>query len=585
MLIKKIYRIGILAILSLILLFSCVNNSQVHNNTLPSISIECKASDWDPYNGTFNLKISYKGTSSSVNVSTLDVIVNNRDVTSLLTINTDSAAGLITGLTNTCDGVNVFATIKDQAGTSTSASCSLPALTIYYPENGSVINDPLPDILLAYDYRTTNSGFSVTMDQTSITGLCQTTTTSASCQKPIGQYITPQGTHSISAHRCFANNGPCCDTSATFTFIPPIPLVTILSPSGYIGSTNANINILFSDTTNKLGLDLNTYNILVDGNNVTNQFSTSINSTLSRYGYSSTPTSFTAQGNIAVSSQTTHTIQASVTDLFYNTIGTASQTFSIDTTPPSLSIVQPISGSTSGSNLPYYIYPSVSLPYQVNYSDTQSGVNPSSFKININGVEGTVSATSISATGILSATLPVSSGSNGTGIYTINATVSDNAGNTATTSSVITLSLANIGIGSASVNTGSTFVVPINVFIDPSYPYGLGSYSIYINFNQSILNFVSVNGSVSGYPGVAYSPQFLNPPSYYLTSSGININSSTTAGGGFAAPVGLFNIANITFYAASPGTTTLTIIVTSMNDTTGAALPSNRVQSGTVTVQ
>ncbi|MGC9026697.1 MAG: hypothetical protein ACP5JP_04090, partial [bacterium] len=70
----------------------------------------------------------------------------------------------------------------------------------------------------------------------------------------------------------------------------------------------------------------------------------------------------------------------------------------------------------------------------------------------------------------------------------------------------------------------------------------------------------------------------------YPTSSGIEINGYNLLGGGHT-PVGLFNVANITFYAAYPGTTTLTIIVNSMIDTTGSALPSTRVQSGSVTVQ
>ncbi len=579
---KKIKLIAVLLImLPITLLLSCTNNNTVHNKTLPILSIDCQASDWDPYNGTFNLKISYKGTSAPVNTSTLDVVVNTNTVTSSLTINTDSATGTITGL-NTCDGVNVFATIKDNAGTLTSASCSLPALAINYPANGTTIQDPLPAISIAYDYRTTGTGFTVSMDNKNITPLCSSgMSTGTVCQEPMGQYITPSGSHTINSYRCFANSGPCCNATSAFTFQPPVPSVTILSPSGYIGSANADVSVLFSDTTNELGLNPNTYNILTDGNNVTGSFTTTVNSTLS--GFLSTPTSFTAQGNILLSSQTTHTIQASVTDLFYSTTGTASQTFSLDTTPPSLTIAQPVSGSASGGNLPYYLYPNVTLPYQADYSDSQSGVNPSSFGINANGVAGTVAATGVSATGTLSATLPVSSGSNGTGTYTVNAQVSDNVGNTAATSSVITLSLANIGIGSATVTAGTQFIVPINVFIDPSHAYGLGSYDIFINFNQSILNFVSVSGSGSGYPGVAYTPEFANAPNYYSTSSGIDINSTNQLTSEYY-PLGLFNIANLTFYAASPGTTTLTIIVTSMHDTKGAAVPSGRVQSGTVTV-
>jgi hypothetical protein len=70
-----------------------------------------------------------------------------------------------------------------------------------------------------------------------------------------------------------------------------------------------------------------------------------------------------------------------------------------------------------------------------------------------------------------------------------------------------------------------------------------------------------------------------------LLLSCTNNNTTQLASGYYAYPVGLFNIANLTFYAASPGTTTLTIIVNLMNDTTGTAVPSSRVQSGTVTVQ
>ena len=552
------------------------------------MSIDCQASDWDPYTGTFQLTISYKGTSSPVNASTLNVTVNSQTVTPQLTIDTDIAKGTITGL-NTCDGVNVFATIADNTGTLTSASCSLPALAIQYPANGSTIDDPLPVISIAYDYRTTGTGFTVSMDTDTITSLCSSSvSTGTECQKLLGEYITPPGKHSISAYRCFAPSGPCCDKTSVFTFEPPVPAVTILSPSGYIGSAGANANVLFSDTTNKLGLDPNTYNLLVNGSNVTGSFTTVVNSTLP--GFSSTPTSFTARGNILPGSIVNNTLQASVTNLFYGVTGFASLSFTVDSTPPVLTIAQPVSGSasggTSGTVLPYFIYPDQVIPYEVTYSDTQSGVNPSSFGITANGVGGTVSATSISATGSLPVTLPLTSGSNGTGIYTISAQVSDNVGNIGYGNSVITLSLADIGIDSATVATGTQVTLPINVFIDPSRAYGLGKYDITIDFNQSILNFVSDSGSASGYPGVAYTSAFASSPNYYLTSSGIDLNSINQSGTGYYPnPVGLFNIANVTFYAVSPGITSLTIIVNTLDDTTGAAVPSSRVQPGTVTVQ
>ena len=551
------------------------------------MTIDCQASDWDPYTGTFQLSIAYKGTSSPVNSSTLNVTVNGQTVTPQLTINTDIATGTITGL-NTCDGVNVFATIADNSGTITSASCSLPALEINYPANGSTINDPLPAISIAYDPRTTGTGFTVGMDTDTITSLCSSSiTTGTVCQKPIGEYITPPGTHSIHAYRCFSGGSPCCDKTSTFTFVPPVPEVSILSPSGYVGTGSAGANVLFSDTTSKLGLNTGTEAVYLDGNNVTGVLSTATTGTLP--GFPSTPTSFTAQGSIAVSSQSSHTLQASVSNLFYNTTGTASRTFTVDTTPPSITFVQPISGSTSGGTsgtaLPYFIYPAATIPYEVTYNDTQSGVNPSSFGILANGVPGTASATSISATGTLPVTLPVSSGSNGSTACTISAQVSDNVGNTGSANSVITLSLANIGIDNAAVTTTSEFTVPINVFIDPSHGYGLGSYDIAISFNQSVLSFVSVTGSVTGYPGVNYAPEFYATPNYYQTSSGIDINAMTTAGGGFTAPVGLFNVANLTFDAASAGTTTLTITINYFHDTTGSVLPAGRVQNGTVTVQ
>ena len=569
------------------LIISCSSNTAVHNKSIPVMSIDCQASDWDPYSGTFQLSISYKGTSSPVNASTLNVMVNGIPVTSQLTVDNDSATGTITGL-KTCDGVNVFATIADNAGTLTSASCSLPALAINYPANGTAIDDPLPAISIAYDYRTTGTGFTVSMDTGTITSLCSSTvSTGTVCQKPMGQYITPPGTHSISVYRCFNQGGPCCDKTSVFTFVPPVPSVSILSPSGYIGPAGANANVLFSDTTNKLGLDPNTINILVNGSSVTGSFTTAVNSTLP--GFSSTPTSLSARGGVSPGTVINNTLEASVTNLFYGVTGFASQKFTVDSTPPLLSMAQPVSGSTSGGSsgtaLPYFIYPQAVIPYEVTYSDTQSGVNTSSFGITANGVAGTVDATSISATGSLPVTLPLTGGSNGTGVYTITAQVSDNVGNIGHGNSVISLSLADIGIDSATVSAGTQVIVPVNVFIDPSHAYGLGSYDIYLNFNQSILNFVSVGGSASGYPGVSYASEFANFPNYYSTSSGIDINSVTTAGGGFAAPVGLFNIANLTFYAASPGTTTLTIIVNSLNDTTGAAVPSNRVQSGTVIVQ
>ena len=584
---KMLYWSCVLLVLFPVMAFLSCTPSPVHNKSVPVLSIQCQPADWDPYTGRFHLNSSYQGTSAPVNASTLYVTVNGTPVTSQLTIDTDAASGTMTGL-NVCDGVNVFATIQDNSGALTSASCSLPALVINYPANGSTINDPLPGISMVYDPRTTNTGFTVTMDTVAMTSLCSSgVSTGTVCQQPMGEYITPPGTHSISVHRCFAGGAPCCDKSSSFTFVPPVPQVSILSPSGYIGSGSAGVSLLFSDTTNLLGLDTGTYTVLLDGNNVTGSLATLTTSTLT--GFPSTPTSFTAQGSVGIGSQPTHSLQASVTNLFYSTTGTAVQTFSLDTTPPSLQFLQPVSGSTSGGTagtvLPYFIYPSATIPYEVTYSDTQSGVNPSSFAITASGAPGTVSATGISATGTVPVTLPVSSGSDGSGTYTMTAQVSDNVGNTGFANSVITLSLANIGIGGAVVSPATTFTVPINTFIDPSHAYGLGSYDIAVSFNQSVVSFVSVAGSLSGYPGVLYAPEFYASPNYYQTVSGIDINASTSAGGGFTAPVGLFNLANLTFYAVSAGTTTLTITVNAFRDTTGAALPANRVQSGTVTVQ
>jgi len=218
----------------------------------------------------------------------------------------------------------------------------------------------------------------------------------------------------------------------------------------------------------------------------------------------------------------------------------------------------------------------------ISYSDALSGIDIASIGVSLTG-SGTVSfsAGPSGATGNLFLSIPTTAGSDGSGNFIVQASIKDKAGNQAQAGSSITLTLAHLGAGNATVASGSYFSIPINVYLDPSWSYGLGSYDIQVSFTSSTISYNSVSGSDPANPAYAYE--------FGLTPSNIGfpypeIVSSNSQGSGATSPKGLLNIANLRFQALSPGSTTVILTIIYLRDSMGDPIPSLRIQSGIVTV-
>jgi PKD repeat protein len=141
-----------------------------------------------------------------------------------------------------------------------------------------------------------------------------------------------------------------------------------------------------------------------------------------------------------------------------------------DTVPPEISITNPIDNSTTTYATPYIT---------IVFADEDSGINPSSFNAQINGADYTNSFYMIDHRATYQIETPLPSGSN-----VVSASISDNAGNTAT-------AVSNFTIGSSTEPIRYIFSVEGNdwIFASP----GDGTCIEYLNRDDlGLLNFSDI---------------------------------------------------------------------------------------------
>jgi len=560
-------------------IFGCVKEESspiIPGKKPPNISVVCEETQWNPSGGSFQVSISYSD-EKGLDINSLIVTLNGADVKAKLSIGGEGASGNITEIP-ACSGVHLAASIKNTGGLSASAYCDLEALKIASPQTQTTISDPLPDFVFFHDSRTDAVSFSVIYDGKDISSRCAGNLTSTTCL--LGSYVTPTGTHGFQAERCFSGGGPCCSVSSQFLFTPPVPRVTIRSPKRFNAALSVPLDLFYEDTSRVLGLSSTTATL--DGTSITLTLAYTISETVP--GFPQSPTSFTATGVSAPLSESSgHILAASATDGIYSQTGSASLSFTVDITNPIINIIEPQNGLSSppGTGFTYFVSKDFTQPLSITYSDTLSGIDLASIGVSLTG-SGTVSFSSgpSGATGNLYLSIPTSAGSDGSGNFIIQASIKDMAGNQAQAGSSITLTLAHLGAGSASVTSGSYFSIPINVYLDPSWPSVLGSYNIQVSYDNTI-SFVSVSGSDPANP--AYASEFAVTPSN-IDFPLPQIVSSNSQGSGALSPKGLINIANLGFWASSTGSTTVSLSIVNLCDSTGASIPATRIQSGNVTV-
>jgi len=366
--------------------------------------------------------------------------------------------------------------------------------------------------------------------------------------------------------------------SSQFIFEPPVPQVTIRSPKKYIATLNVPVDLFYDDTSRVLGLSSTTATL----DSIPLTLAYTVSSTVP--GFSQSPTSFTATGNYIFTEGANRLLSASATDRIYSQTGSTSLSFTVDVTNPSIGISQPPNGMTTCDigGPPYCVVRDVTLPLSISYSDALSGIDQTSLMVSLTG-SGTVSVSAgpSSATGSLLLSIPTSSESDGSGNFIVQASIKDMAGNLAQANFSVTLTLSHLGAGSKTIAQGSTFSILINVYLDPSSTYGLGSYDIQLSYNSSIISFVSASGSDPANP--AYAPEFSAPPQN-IGAGFPQLVSSNSLGSNAATPKGLINIANVRFNALNTGTTQVSLSIVYLRDSTGVSIPASRIQSGSITV-
>lgn len=341
--------------------------------------------------------------SVGVNLSTLKVLINGVDETSLFTKTSTSATATLPPANALPSGANqIVAQIQNVGGTQASASTSFnvdttaPTISFSHPAPNSYHGSSTIDIAVQYS---DDQAIDVTKLQVSIDGTAVSMTTTATSATGTVTNVA-NGTHTLVAGiKDLAGNA----NTAQITFYVDTTVPTIHvdqpAPSALLNTSTPAVTI---DYTDILGVNLSTLKVYVNNADATSLFTV-------------TSTSATAQLTSAFAMPDgQNTIAAQITNNA-GTTGTASSEFTVDTTPPAIAIQAP--PARTNSNTP---------TATIAYSDATSGVDPYSLKVTLDGsdVSTLVAPGANSATGVLQLNPPLTDGT-----HTLSATVKDRAGN------------------------------------------------------------------------------------------------------------------------------------------------------------
>jgi len=195
--------------------------------------------------------------------------------------------------------------------------------------------------------------------------------------------------------------GNAASAQIAFNVDTSIPTIHVSQPAANALLSTHTPQVLI-DYTDVGGVDLTTLKVLVNGANASSLFTV-------------TSTTATAQLTSAFAlPDGQNTITAQIANLA-GTVGTATSTFLVDTTPPTIAFQAPPARTNSNA-------PTVTITY----SDATSGVDPFSLVVTVDGadVSALVAPGASSATGILQLNPPLVDGT-----HVLTATVKDRAGN------------------------------------------------------------------------------------------------------------------------------------------------------------
>jgi hypothetical protein len=283
-----------------------------------------------------------------------------------------------------------------------------PALTGKFPAAGSVVG-PMTAIGASFEDTTgvDASSVRVYLDSVDITGSCiiSASAFSYSPPSPMGE-----GAHSVSVTSADLN-GIGGSQSWSFTVDSQPPVVSAITPANRSSTSSSRpiISAAFNDTT---GVNVTGVNARLDLIDITT--ATQITATGTQY----VPPSDMPQG--------LHTVILIVPDLYGNT-RTASWTFRVDTTAPTISSISPSNGAT------LQIFGDT-VTISASFSDNAE-ISMGSIRLLVDGADVTSSATVTTTTVSCTRSL-------GQGTHTAQLTVADGAGNINT--STVTFTVNNL---------------------------------------------------------------------------------------------------------------------------------------------
>src|SRR5579864_7109720 len=367
--------------------------------------------------------VRYSDAGSGVNLSTLHVLVDGADVTSTFSVGASSAQGVLATGTGLPEGQHsIQATITDNAGNvSSTGSANFtvdltpPTAAFTSPANSSFINTTQPTITLVYS----DSGSGVDPNSVHILLQQNQPETEITSQFSVGP---GQATATISASGALVAGtyhlraqvadqaGNQAGPTSIFAIDLTPPTYNIVSPAAnaFLNSATPNFVVTYQDDSS--GVDPGKFVLQVDGVDRTADL------TVAATGASGTLVAADAL------TDGTHTVNVKVFDRAGNEAPENPQPFLVDTIPPVITIATPVSGAFTNI---------AATPITVSYSDGGSGVDVTTFKLAIDGVDQTAqfTVTATGAAGVPAAALP-------DGLHTITASISDLAGNPSTLASV-----------------------------------------------------------------------------------------------------------------------------------------------------
>jgi hypothetical protein len=303
-----------------------------------------------------------------------------------------------------------------------------PLVTIVSP--GAAVNTSQPHLDIRYQDlvgagETVASGVNTTTLQVLLDGVDRTSlftkfANEATADLPASLALSP-GPHTITAS-IQDNAENLGQATEQFQVSSAQPVIQILQPAAgsFLNSATPQVVLSYSGS---IPLKLASLKVTDQGVDITSSLTVSAN------GASGTAPTLPQGGN---------TIVASISDQAGNQ-ASASVTFNVDTTAPTITIVHPAPGSIHGTN---------SVDYLIQYSDDQA-IDPSSLAVSLDGGPLVVAAGAASVSGTVTL-------NNGTG-HVLAATIKDKAGNPATASSTFTVdtTVPNIHIIAPANNSAS----------------------------------------------------------------------------------------------------------------------------------